>query len=431
MSKENNNNNNDTPIGLKNPDKTTCWLNCLIQILWIFPEYRIQFQRHLPLRTAKMLEDIYTAYEKRQVTETAKFISLLKHQAFPSFWSTNEEQDVNDALFHLYSQMNEQQHYCFEHLGVGSLAFDQIHHRDRRKQALDLPSYCKSVTLTSSQNDLSHRCHAEPLGSCQSPLFVGSKLWYIQTSLCIQQYLYRVVVRRKEVFVVDRSRYSTVITISGGADGDNDGDNIMEILVPVMDHIIQITLTLPSYYSLEEKENENEARRNDDQKNPTDVVVNLDTLIDNHIRVFESGCVLKAICDTDQKLYEYEVIMEQTFLVHKNLPLILPIVLLRNGGQHGKYHSEINMPLQYNFYRLFHPSVKNKRSDFIYDLCGFIRHLGEGTGTKGGHYVCFIKIPSTQKWYMCNDTRVNEISVTDVEQHAKSGYSYFYKRVRT
>jgi Ubiquitin carboxyl-terminal hydrolase len=387
-----------SPTGLDNEDGTTCWLNCLIQIFWACPDYINQFKTHLPLRTSKLLVKIYEKYAKKQIDDTSMLISVLKHgnEIFPSsFWRLNEEQDVNEAFCYIYSKMNEQQYYCFDHLGMGTFAFDEIHQSKPTP-----PSYCKHITLKSLsyQQDTSLHCHSVP--KCKNNLQVGDKLWYIQTPLCIQRYLYRIVTRIKEVEEDNKEEqkeinYSTVVM---------NPHNNTESFTTSLEHVIQINLIISS--SLE---------------NPT-----LDTLIDDYIRVINSECSVKGICESDQKLYEYQLILEQTFLVHKPLPRILPIVLLRNqNNETGKYEGEINMPFQYNFYRFFHPSIqKKKQSDFVYELYGFIRHLG--SGTKGSHYISFIKIRQTQKWYLCNDTIVHEMSVEEIQQHAKFAYSYFY-----
>jgi ubiquitin C-terminal hydrolase len=67
--------------------------------------------------------------------------------------------------------------------------------------------------------------------------------------------------------------------------------------------------------------------------------------------------------------------------------------------------------------------VGYKKDSFIYELYGICNHSG---GVLGGHYTSFVK-NANGKWYLYNDTSVNEVSVLSTLISPKA-YCFFYRK---
>jgi len=64
-----------------------------------------------------------------------------------------------------------------------------------------------------------------------------------------------------------------------------------------------------------------------------------------------------------------------------------------------------------------------KEGEMLYDLVGIVCHSG---GLGMGHYIAYVRNPITQKWYLCNDSYVSEVTAETV-QNAQA-YILFYQR---
>jgi ubiquitin C-terminal hydrolase len=116
--------------------------------------------------------------------------------------------------------------------------------------------------------------------------------------------------------------------------------------------------------------------------------------------------------------------------VHRNivfwsLPNILVIVLKRFNFQNPKNSRKIQSLVQAPLSKAdFSKYVKGYNpASFVYDLYGVCNHSG---GNNGGHYTAYIKNSSNQKWYIFNDTQVNEIKDTQVM--TTQAYCLFYRK---
>lgn len=69
-------------------------------------------------------------------------------------------------------------------------------------------------------------------------------------------------------------------------------------------------------------------------------------------------------------------------------------------------------------------SASNHNVDTKYELTGIVNHEGS---LSGGHYVAYCKNSSTKKWYLFNDSRVSEVSESQV-LHCEA-YILFYQKV--
>jgi ubiquitin C-terminal hydrolase len=67
--------------------------------------------------------------------------------------------------------------------------------------------------------------------------------------------------------------------------------------------------------------------------------------------------------------------------------------------------------------------VGYNKSSYVYDLYGVCNHSG---GVSGGHYTAFVK-NANGKWYLFNDTTINEIANTSHIISPKA-YCFFYRK---
>lgn len=104
-----------------------------------------------------------------------------------------------------------------------------------------------------------------------------------------------------------------------------------------------------------------------------------------------------------------------------NLPDILVITLKRFENERKKIQKMIDFPLTNLDLRKYVLGYDKKNS--VYDLYGICNHMG---GTRGGHYTAYVK-NANNKWYLYNDTVVNEIQNLN---KLKSPYAYclFYRK---
>ena len=63
------------------------------------------------------------------------------------------------------------------------------------------------------------------------------------------------------------------------------------------------------------------------------------------------------------------------------------------------------------------------KSSYVYDLYGICNHSG---GSQGGHYTAFIK-NANKKWYLFNDTMVNEVTNL-AKLKGPQAYCFFYRK---
>lgn len=97
----------------------------------------------------------------------------------------------------------------------------------------------------------------------------------------------------------------------------------------------------------------------------------------------------------------------------QNAPEVLVIVLLRFKFEQGA-SKKIDTPVRFPINEL-RPYPDNPAGP-AYELASFISHSGE---IKSGHYIAHVK--SSDKWYRCNDSSVEEISLDTMQQFEQSG----------
>lgn len=96
---------------------------------------------------------------------------------------------------------------------------------------------------------------------------------------------------------------------------------------------------------------------------------------------------------------------------------LAPVVIIRlkRFDNKEKLNHEVLMPISINF--------NQYKSEFsndvlpIYHLKSVVQHRGT---VNGGHYVSFIK--ENEKWYLCNDSQINQVNLPDMT----TGYIYIY-----
>ncbi len=73
-------------------------------------------------------------------------------------------------------------------------------------------------------------------------------------------------------------------------------------------------------------------------------------------------------------------------------------------------------------YPLYYSANKSK-APILYDLYGVVNHYGN---MGGGHYTAYCQNFLNKKWYEFNDSRVSEISKSDVV--STDSYVLFFRR---
>jgi ubiquitin C-terminal hydrolase len=95
------------------------------------------------------------------------------------------------------------------------------------------------------------------------------------------------------------------------------------------------------------------------------------------------------------------------------MPKYLIVVLKRYTNSNRKINLDIQMPINFN--------ASNKK----YHMRGYIYHSGS---TNGGHYVYYGNRGTTDsdKWYIYNDSSVNEINSSTFNETSANAYVYLY-----
>jgi len=103
-----------------------------------------------------------------------------------------------------------------------------------------------------------------------------------------------------------------------------------------------------------------------------------------------------------------------------SLPKILVITLKRFNNNNRKDKRLVDFPDELDLRKYV---VGYGKGSYKYDLYGVCNHMG---GTRGGHYTSYIK-NANGKWYLCNDTNVNEsANVNKIKSPA--AYCFFYRK---
>ena len=103
-----------------------------------------------------------------------------------------------------------------------------------------------------------------------------------------------------------------------------------------------------------------------------------------------------------------------------SLPKILVITLKRfnNNNRKDKRLVQFDDELDLRNY-----VIGYSKGSYKYDLFGVCNHMG---GTRGGHYTSYIK-NANGKWYLCNDTNVNEVQNLN-KIKSPAAYCFFYRK---
>jgi len=105
------------------------------------------------------------------------------------------------------------------------------------------------------------------------------------------------------------------------------------------------------------------------------------------------------------------------------LPNIMVIMLKRfDPLTRRKLSTLVKFPLTIDFQKhIYHQDLIDDQSDSIYSLYAVCNHIGD---TYGGHYFSYCKMPTTNKWYEFDDTKVKEIGQDDLV--TPNAYILFY-----
>tara|TARA_B110000444_G_scaffold245129_1_gene265271 strand:- start:1841 stop:2878 length:1038 start_codon:yes stop_codon:yes gene_type:complete len=103
-----------------------------------------------------------------------------------------------------------------------------------------------------------------------------------------------------------------------------------------------------------------------------------------------------------------------------SLPKILVITLKRFNNNNMKDKRLVNFDDELDLRKYV---VGYAKGSYKYDLYGVCNHMG---GTRGGHYTSYIK-NANGKWYLCNDTNVNEVANLN-KIKSPAAYCFFYRK---
>lgn len=110
-------------------------------------------------------------------------------------------------------------------------------------------------------------------------------------------------------------------------------------------------------------------------------------------------------------------------IIFWSLPDILIIDLKRWNLNGRKINTIVDVPIENADFTKY---VKGYcASSYIYDLYGICNHSGN---SMGGHYTAFIK-NANNKWYLCNDTMIQEVSKDKLI--SEKSYCLFYRKRAT
>lgn len=102
---------------------------------------------------------------------------------------------------------------------------------------------------------------------------------------------------------------------------------------------------------------------------------------------------------------------------------ILPIMISRASAFAGSVQKIFTKINNASHIILKKEAMLGVGKDIPCDLLGFIVHIG--ISYKSGHYIAYIKRGTS--WYYADDSRINKVTMEEVEKAAKDGYLYFYK----
>ena len=127
-------------------------------------------------------------------------------------------------------------------------------------------------------------------------------------------------------------------------------------------------------------------------------IISEKSLIKNLEECFENYQMAKNFYDKCPKCHKSK--LSQQFIILE-LPPIL-IINLKRVGEENTYFNEIDIP----FYLSMKKIIKNFKNNLIYELRGFIKHIGN---EKCGHNYAFCKNMFDDKWYKYNDNFCSSI----------------------
>lgn len=107
-------------------------------------------------------------------------------------------------------------------------------------------------------------------------------------------------------------------------------------------------------------------------------------------------------------------------IIFWSLPNIMIIDIKRWNSQLRKNNTIVQTPLTDVDFTKYVKGYNS--SSYIYDLYGVCNHHG---GTLGGHYTAYIK-NANGKWYLFNDTIINEIP--EIKVVTNNAYCFFYRK---
>lgn len=109
-------------------------------------------------------------------------------------------------------------------------------------------------------------------------------------------------------------------------------------------------------------------------------------------------------------------------IIFWSLPTVMIIDIKRWNQQLRKVHTIVSAPLTNADFTSYVKGYNS--SSYVYDLFAICNHHG---GALGGHYTATIK-NANGKWYVFNDTMVNEIPESQVI--TSNAYCYFYRKIK-
>lgn len=133
--------------------------------------------------------------------------------------------------------------------------------------------------------------------------------------------------------------------------------------------------------------------------------------------------IVSETLDGDNAVYNERIQKKENVtkkIMFWSFPNILIIDLKRFNSQNKKNQILVSFPL--DNLDLSKYVVGYKKESYVYELYGICNHSG---GVMGGHYTAFIK-NANGKWYLCNDTSVQEVPVASLI--SPKAYCFFYRK---
>jgi len=125
------------------------------------------------------------------------------------------------------------------------------------------------------------------------------------------------------------------------------------------------------------------------------------------------------------KDYDLQTNCTKQFLLEKTYDIfIINLKKYRRtlGGGIQKIDYPINIPFQLELKPFFKSTIDKLTA---YRLIGAIQQRGTAGG---GHYVAYVREQELQKWFLCNDSSINEISLPDLMRQLNTSYLFFYSQ---